>query len=78
MNWKPTEKKELTGTIPMFTDLNEDEKKVVEYLGQDSAHVDMIALHLRIPFSGINSLLLNMEIKGILKSRPGNQYSLAQ
>ncbi len=75
MNWEHKHKPNSVQPT-MFTDLNEDEKQVLEVLDSSVEHIDVLALRLRKPVSTISVLLLTMELKGILKSYPGNKYGV--
>lgn len=56
-------------------DLNEDESKVVEVLkAVEKEHIDTLALKCQIPSHQLASLLLQMELKGILKPLPGKYF----
>lgn len=78
MNWNILRKETPVISRAIFDQLSDEEKKVMEYLGGDSAHLDMIALHLQMPVFKISSLLLTMEMKGLLRSDPGNVYAVLE
>lgn len=55
--------------------LSAEESKVLNFLSQRSmALVDDIALHTGIPMQQLNSLLLGMEFKDLLRQMPGKKY----
>lgn len=61
----------------LFQELNDDEKtvmKTIEQLG--TAPIDSILIHTGISGSILAKILLSLEIKGMIKHHPGNQYSL--
>ena len=51
-----------------------DEEIVFQHLRESRMHIDQIAFKTKIDFVRLFSLLLNMELKGIVKSFPGNYY----
>lgn len=58
-------------------DLSIEEKKIYQCLKKnDSLLMDLIALETGIAISEIATLLLQMELKGIIKPLPGKQFSL--
>ncbi|MFN5910467.1 MAG: DNA-processing protein DprA [Bacteroidota bacterium] len=74
MSWGHNRKHERVTKHVLFDQLSEAEKKVLEYLSDDSAHMDMIAMHLHIPVFKMSPLLLSMEMKGLVRTEPGNMY----
>ncbi|MCF8357438.1 MAG: DNA-processing protein DprA [Prolixibacteraceae bacterium] len=61
----------------MMIDLDDDEKKVVELLsGNEIITTDFASRKLNWSVQKINSLMLNLEFKGVLKSLPGNRFKL--
>ncbi len=61
----------------LLIDLSEDELRVVESLRSNEIGTsDSISRDLSMPVQTVNSLLLNLEFKGILKSLPGNRFKL--
>lgn len=59
-------------------DLNEDERKVVDLLDHDKL-IRLDTLHYRsgLQLSLLSSILLNLEIRGLVKSMPGKSFILA-
>jgi len=51
-----------------------DENVVFKHLIESKLHIDQIAYKTNIDVTRLFSLLLNMELKGIVKSLPGNYY----
>lgn len=59
----------------LFFDLDVDESKVVEVLKTvEKEHIDTLALKCQIPSHQLASLLLQMELKGILQPLPGKFF----
>lgn len=61
----------------LFVELDEDEKKVYNYLRQHEKQLlDVIALECQIPVYKMSSILLNMELKGVVRPLPGKMFEL--
>jgi len=70
-----------TNSVPrqqvLLIDLNDDERKVINLLKSDEViTTDIAAIELNMTVQAINSLMLNLEFKGVLKSLPGNRFKL--
>ena len=62
-------------SVRLPIDLSPDEKAVVALLqGQEQAHIDQLTRELDLPAAKINSLLLILEIKGLIGQKPGMMY----
>jgi DNA processing protein len=61
----------------MFVDLNDEERSVMEYMEEvGEINLDAIYLALKMNPSRISSILLSLEMKGMLKVLPGNRYRI--
>ena len=59
----------------LFTELDNDEKQVYNYLKENGKQLlDVIALKCNMPTFRIASILLNMELKGVIRPLPGKQF----
>jgi DNA processing protein len=74
LNWdiknetKPVQKQ-------LFVTLDADEQKVYDYLLKTGKELmDIIALHCDFPIYRISGLLLNMELKGVIRPLPGKLF----
>src|SRR5690606_37284474 len=57
---------------PLFVNLEPDEQHVYDYLQKCGKQLmDNVALDCRIPIFRLSSLLLNMELKGVVPPLPG-------
>ncbi|WP_265444755.1 DNA-processing protein DprA [Acetivibrio straminisolvens] len=56
--------------------LDEDEKKIVEYLRLESMHIDTIARKTGFSIQLVNSILVMLELKGIVEQLPGKIFKL--
>ncbi|MDR1092130.1 MAG: DNA-processing protein DprA [Prevotella sp.] len=78
MGWDEQSKKKKPRQQQLFVILSDDEQAIVDKLSaQDSLHIDLLARDLNLPAYRLFSLLLDMEMKGIIKNMPGNMYALA-
>ena len=65
---KPVQKK-------LFVTLEEDEQKVYDYLLNNGKElIDSIALRCNFPIYKISGMLLNMELKGVIRPLPGKLF----
>jgi DNA processing protein len=76
LNWqlenkvKPIQKK-------LFVNLNEEEKIIYTYLNNNNKQLlDQIALQCNFPIFKVASLLLNMELKGVIRPLPGKLFEV--
>jgi DNA processing protein len=51
-----------------------EEKPVMEFLTAEPAHVDEICEGLGIPMAGLLSVLMQLEIKGLVRQLPGKYF----
>ena len=74
---------ELKDTIPrpmqtqLFVELSEEEKIICDYLKDKEKEIlDSIALECHLPTFKVASLLLNLELKGVVRPLPGKLFQL--
>ena len=61
----------------LFAELSEEEKVIFDYLKEkDKELLDSIALHCKIPTFKAVTLLLGMELKGVVRPLPGKLFQL--
>ncbi|WP_445453344.1 DNA-processing protein DprA [Flavobacterium sp. 25HG05S-40] len=59
----------------LFVELDADEQKVYDYLLKNGKQLlDIIALECEFPIFRISTLLLNMELKGVIRPLPGKLF----
>ncbi len=76
LNWDIQEKQKITQT-KLFISLNENEQKIYDYLQQKGKKLlDVIALECNIPIYQLSSILIQMELKGIIKPHPGKMFEV--
>lgn len=75
LNWELHKKKPKPVQKQLFVSLEPDEQKVYDYLQQSGKQVlDTVALECGFPIFRISSLLLNMELKGVIRPLPGKLF----
>jgi DNA processing protein len=74
LNWD-IEKETKPVQKQLFVSLDDDEQKVYDYLLKTGKELmDIIALHCDFPIYRISGLLLNMELKGVIRPLPGKLF----
>jgi DNA processing protein len=74
LNWEP-EKTRMPVQRTLFSDLDENERKILELLSRDGElSIDAICRAIDIPVHKLSAIMLQMEFKGIVKCYPGNIY----
>ena len=74
LNWD-IEKKSKPVQKQLFVSLDDDEQKVYDYLQKNGKELlDTIALRCDFPIYRISGLLLNMELKGVIRPLPGKLF----
>ena len=72
LNWQLEDNKKPAIQKQLFVELEVDEKAIYNYLKDNSKQqLDTIALECEMPIFKVASLLLNMEIKGVIRPLPG-------
>lgn len=73
LNWE-VKKKEKTIQKQLFVTLDETEQKVYDFLLKHNEHLDIISIECDIPIFKLSGVLLNMELKGVIKPLPGKFF----
>ncbi|QNJ97442.1 DNA-processing protein DprA [Constantimarinum furrinae] len=77
MGWSLVQKTRETRQTQLFAALTPDEQKIFDFLKQsDKELLDTIALHCGMPSFKVATVLLNMELKGVLRPLPGKFFQL--
>lgn len=79
MNFKKIQKTEDMSVAEgnsKYKDLNETEKTIVNILIKKNMQIDELSRELDMPVSEINTRLIMLEVKGIIKKLPGSSYQL--
>ena len=77
LNWELQEKEQPIIQKQLFVNLEDDEKKIHSFLHKNGKEVlDVIALECELPTFRVASLLLTMELKGVIKPLPGKMFEV--
>ncbi|WP_196887076.1 DNA-processing protein DprA [Aureivirga sp. CE67] len=72
------EKKQKPIQKMLFVNLDEDEQKIFDFLEENGMQLlDLISLNCDIPIHKVASILLNLELKGVIRPLPGKMFELA-
>ena len=75
LNWQPEEAKHKAVQKQLFITLEDDEQKVYDFLQKNGKELmDVIALECGMPVFKLSSLLLTMELKGVIRPLPGKLF----
>ncbi|WP_103068997.1 DNA-processing protein DprA [Aquimarina sediminis] len=75
LNWELDEKEKPAVQKTLFVELDEYEKKIYNFLNDNGKELlDVIALQCQIPTFKTASVLLNLELKGVIKPLPGKLF----
>ncbi len=77
LNWDVETKKPQLIQKELFVSLNDQEQKIYNYLkGNEKQLLDVIALQTQIPVYQLATVLLQMELRGIVRPLPGKLFEL--
>lgn len=77
LNWDLDKKPKPAHQTELFTELNKEEKIVVDSLKSlQKTEIDPLSLSCQIPTSKLSTILLNLELKGLVRPLPGKQFEL--
>ena len=75
LNWQLENSEPKTAQKQLFVELTSEEKTVYDYLAKNGKQViDDIALHCGIPSHKAVTILLNLELKGVVQPLPGQLF----
>jgi DNA processing protein len=75
LNWDLDQKATKPIQKQLFVSLTDEEQKIYDYLEKKAPQLlDIIALDCDFPIFKISSLLLNMELKGVIRPLPGKLF----
>lgn len=76
LNWDVS-KTSTPKQVKLFIDLNPTEQKIYDYLQENGKQLlDVIALNCHLPTYQLASILVQMELKGIVKPLPGKMFEV--
>lgn len=77
LNWELESKKTPPVQKQLFVELDTSEKVIYNYLEtNEKQQLDTIALSCELPIFKVASILLNMELKGVVRPLPGKLFEL--
>jgi len=78
LGWQQSKQgKEKEKQLRIFTDLNENERKIYDIIGgSDTIHIDDLNLRSGLSSSTVAAAVLSLELKNAIVSLPGNRYSI--
>ena len=77
LGWKLEEDKKPVIQKQLFVELDVTEKVIYEYLKEnDKQLLDVIAIECQIPIFKVASVLLTMELKGVIRPLPGKLFEV--
>lgn len=74
---QPTPEARHPLSTPPPPDLTPDEKTIFEAIEVPSSHIDTIVRTTQLPISQVSSVLLMLELKGVVQQLPGKQFTKA-
>jgi len=78
LNWDIKKKKKKPIQKQLFLELSEEEQKIYDFLMKnDKQLLDVISVSCNIPIYKLSSILLQLEMKGVLKPLPGKLFAIA-
>ncbi len=60
----------------LFSQLNDNQKKLLKHLDPTPTHIDLVALKAEYPVGGVASMLFELELMGLVRTVPGKQFKL--
>jgi DNA processing protein len=75
LNWDIEEKKAVQTSL--FIELNDEQKKITDKLAElGKCELDNLSLACGIPTFKLASMLLELELSGVVRPLPGKQFEL--
>ncbi|AJR02831.1 DNA-processing protein DprA [Siansivirga zeaxanthinifaciens] len=77
LNWKLQDDKKPAIQKQLFVELDDTEKAIYNYLSENQKQqLDLIAIDCDLPIFKVASVLLNMELKGVVRPLPGKLFEV--
>ncbi len=76
LGWLPQEGKIKNRQRQLFLELTENEHIVVQALQSESLTASQIAMKSQLPLRIVHTVLLNLELNGVIRIAPGNRFAL--
>tara|TARA_B100000795_G_scaffold81725_1_gene58923 strand:+ start:6987 stop:8090 length:1104 start_codon:yes stop_codon:yes gene_type:complete len=76
MGWDKESEKNTSQQVSLFIDLNKDEQEILGILSsKEKLTIDLIGFQAKLSIPKIMQILLQLELKGLIRALPGNQYA---
>lgn len=76
MGWDADSDKNHVKQVELFIDLTKEEEALIGILtSKEKVAIDLIAMQAKLSIPKIMQLLLQLELKGLVRALPGNQYA---
>jgi DNA processing protein len=76
MAWDTESLKNSTQQVELFVNLNKDEEEVMGILSaKEKVALDLIAIQVKLSIPKLIQVLMQLELKGLVRALPGNQYA---
>ncbi len=77
LNWELEDDKQPVIQKQLFVELDATEKIIYNYLKEnDKQQLDVIAINCELPIFKVAGILLNMELKGVIRPLPGKLFEI--
>ncbi|WP_027138157.1 DNA-processing protein DprA [Gaetbulibacter saemankumensis] len=76
LNWQLENASKPSIQKQLFVELDDHEKLIYNYLKDDKQLLDSIAINCDLPIFKVASILLNMELKGVIRPLPGKMFEV--
>lgn len=76
LGWTKESKKSQNRQRQLFVELSDQEQKVAQVLNEQNYTATEISIKSGLTVGNVHTVLLNLELKGIVRIAPGNRYSL--
>ena len=77
LNWELQRESQKVVQKQLFVTLTDEEQIIYDYLQKTGKEMmDIIALECDFPIYRISSILLNMELKGVIRPLPGKMFEV--
>jgi len=76
MAWDKESEKKANHQVSLFIDLNKDEQEILGIVSsKEKLSLDLIGFQAKLSIPKIMQILLQLELKGLVRALPGNQYA---
>jgi len=76
MNWDVKTRSTRIFQTSLFSELSQEEQKLIDLLKTEDRFVDEITMETQMPMSKVSAMLLGLEFRGLVISLPGKMYRL--